>query len=117
MSPNDLEREIRASPGPPAEELSRRWDEEEQVLSIDCRRHGIAHTAGLYRGELTFVSLHWDAAEAGQERGPGHGGGYNRVPGRARAVPGLVRLVSHPCPLQAPGWRACTPRSCSSGSA
>jgi hypothetical protein len=64
LDPDELERLILTLPGPPAQQLGRRWDEEEHVLSMDFTRGGVPYTAGLYQGEPTFVSIRFDAAQA-----------------------------------------------------
>ena len=89
LSRDGLENIVRALPGPPIVDLSRRWDEEEQVFCVDWRQGDFAYTAGLYKGELTFVK-HPAYRRPCPGRRPGHCGPGPRMPWGAVAGPGLV---------------------------
>ena len=56
LAPDELEDIVR-SLAPSHAEVGRRWDEEEQVFCVDWRHGRISYTAGLYKGELTFVNI------------------------------------------------------------
>jgi hypothetical protein len=64
LSEDDLEGLIRALPGLPVEDLVRRWDEEDRVFCIDWRQGQVAYTAGLHKGELTFVNIRFTGPRA-----------------------------------------------------